>query len=238
MKVRLNRRQRLLVSTVVLLVTSIAVMTLAFFNSTDTVSNRISSRDAPKILLNEPKWYSQGIELAQRYVPDVTIPKDPYVTNLSDYDVYVRMKLEVLDASGEVITDNPDRVDAILSTIYLGEDKNSTTLFTFGTDGKVTNNNPDFYYDSGYFYYGTKNAKSGIVELTPLKPKRYTSTLFESIVTPSTELEVVDDNGNTAFKYDLYYSEAFSIRVSAESIYVIEGSDESFKSIVKRFNKS
>lgn len=243
MKIRLNRRQRVVASTVVLLVASITVMTLAFFSSTDTVTNKVTSREPPKILLSEPQWYEKGKSLAENYVPDITIPKDPYVTNLSEYDVYVRMKLDIFDAGGNAIT-NPDRFNAILKSIHLNADGSGDALLNFNDDGTIlSSNNDKFFYnsDDGYFYYGTKDT-NGKVTLIALASTKKTPKLFESVVVPNNKDVVTvtgDDNTTTQeFAYNLYFSTQFSIKVSAEAVYVIENSNETFKETVERFNKA
>jgi hypothetical protein len=312
MKVRLNRRQRVVLSILVLLVVSVTVMSLAFFNSTDAVTNRITSKNPPKIALNEPKWYQEGEELAKRYVPDIAIPKDPYVTNLSEYDVYVRMKIEVLGADGNPL-DDEKQTQAILNSLYI-DDKNNLKLFgtsanstdsdtskdnqedinnednndnanipddnNVGDDNanadndnnggddndnadgdsqddnpkdevekvKVVSKNLDFFYceDDEYFYYGTSKSEDGTEittnTLTPLAPNGSTTTLFNYVVTPNntdfTTVTDVDGNKTDVFTYDLYFSKPFSIKVSAEAIYVLTEQEETFDEIRTRFDRS
>jgi hypothetical protein len=282
-------------------------MSLAFFNSTDAVTNRITSKNPPKIALNEPKWYQEGEELAKRYVPDIAIPKDPYVTNLSEYDVYVRMKIEVLGADGNPL-DDEKQTQAILNSLYI-DDKNNLKLFGTSTnstdsdtsedkqedinnadndgddnipdddnnnDGndnednaednaddnpkdevekvKVVSNNPNFFYykdedeDDEYFYYGTIKTSKGedgteiVTTLTPLAPNGSTTTLFNYVVTPNntyfTTVTDVDGNKTDVFTYDLYFSKPFSIKVSAEAIYVLTEQEETFDEIRTRFDRS
>lgn len=265
MKIKLNRPQRVLLSIVVLLVTSVAVMTLAFFNSTDVVTNKVTAENPPKIILSEPKWYDEGVELAKRYVPSITIPKDPYVTNLSEFPVYVRMKLTILDEAGSPITDT-DRIYAILNSIHYVDtsttpnaDKQFVTIqTTTTTEGEgddatevqttsIVCNNPNFYYnsDDGYYYYSsiskstneTTKEETSTVVMTSLDPNNNTNNLFDSIVIPD-DKDYTNIDGKNVFTYDLYFSTSFSIQVSAEAIYVLTDEEETFESITKRFTSS
>jgi hypothetical protein len=150
------------------------------------------------------------------------------------------MKLDIFDAGGNAIT-NPDRFNAILKSIHLNADGSGDALLNFNNDGTIlSSNNENFFYnsDDGYFYYGTKDT-NGKVTLTALASTKKTPKLFESVVVPGTDTVVVDEDTNTTeFTYNLYFSTQFSIKVSAEAIYVIENSNETFKETVERFNKA
>lgn len=220
-KINLNKKQKILISIIILFITSISVITLAFFKSTDEVANRLHSPESPKIILSEPNWYSEGKSLAEQSVPGTMFPKDPCVTNLSNYNVYIRMRIEILNESGIEVED--ERKKAILKSIYCLDENSFSKFLTFTVDNDTLNiesNNPNFFYHDGYFYYGTSTDN-----LTSLSPNDKTPTLFDAVITPHDE------------SYTSYFEEPFSIEVFAEAIYVIED-NEDFYDIVNRFERS
>lgn len=233
-KINLTKTQKIFISLTTLLIASLSVITLAFFKSTDEVTNRIYSPASPKIMLSEPKWYEEGESLAEQSVPGVVFPKDPYITNISDYDIYIRIKIEILNENQEEITDN-NRKKSILESIYClndSTDKNSFSKFlTVTVDNDTLNiesDNPNFFYYDGYFYYGNCTDEERL--LTSLKPNDVTPTLFDVVITPH------DEN------YTKYFEEDFSIKVSAEAVYTIRNQNgeitETFYEIVERFEGS
>lgn len=159
--------------------------TLAYFSYTDIVTNKHSAKNL-KIELLEPAWYTDtGMEAAKKQVPGMTITKDPHVYNNSVAKVYVRMKLEILDKGGKIITDKP-KIAAYLKSIYF-IDKNDNNkkkeLFVFDTSNPptpVSSQNSNFEYSSrdGWFYYKTKKG------YTELDAKSSTPNLFDEIHIP------------------------------------------------------
>ena len=67
---------------------------LAYFTSRDEVTNTFKAK-TPSIVLYETRWDNKGAEMAKKAVPGMVIPKDPYIYNNSDAEVYVRMKVEI-----------------------------------------------------------------------------------------------------------------------------------------------
>jgi hypothetical protein len=213
-----------------------AIMTLAYFSSTDSVTNQLYSKTYadPSIELLEPLWDDKGKELAQHSVPDMTIPKDPYVKNTSNSDLYVRLKIEVLDGDGNPTDVN--RTKAILDSIYYLDSDGKyqqllTTTITKDNTLEVTSydGNNFFYYD-GYYYYGTTDGTT--YSLTTLAARTSTPTLFDAVITPAEEKITVDDEEK--YVYDEYFSTPFSIKVSAQSVCVPEKATD-FKDIIKIF---
>ena len=161
--------------------------TLAYFSYTDIVTNKHSAKNL-KIELLEPAWYTDtGMEAAKKQVPGMTITKDPHVYNKSEAKVYVRMKLEILDKDGKIITDktNKTKIAAYLKSIYFidKKDNKKKELFVFDTSNPptpVSSQNSNFEYSSkdGWFYYKTENG------YTELDAKSSTPNLFDEIHIP------------------------------------------------------
>ena len=151
--------------------------TLAYFSYTDIVTNKHSAKNL-KIELLEPAWYTDtGMEAAKKQVPGMTITKDPHVYNKSEAKVYVRMKLEILDKDGKIITDKT-KIAAYLKSINKKKE-----LFVFDTSNPTTpvsSQNSNFEYSSsdGWFYYKTENG------YTELDAKSSTPDLFDEIHIP------------------------------------------------------
>ena len=103
--------------------------------------------------------------------------------------VYVRMKLEILDKDGKIITDKT-KIAAYLKSIYfidINDNNEKKELFVFDTSNPTTpvsSQNLNFEYSSsdgwfdGWFYYKTKNG------YTELDAKSSTPNLFDEIHIP------------------------------------------------------
>jgi hypothetical protein len=224
-RVHLNRRQRLLVSFIVLAVVSVSVMTLAFFRSNDEVSNRVHSK-AMQVSVLEPNWESTGVDLAKQSVPGTLIPKDPQVKNLSGSPVYVRVSLEVVPSDAATST-------AILKSLrYYDADATDSNPFKesleFGEDGTVLgllDPASKFYYYDGYYYYGTVTETDGAktAALTSLGVGETTPSLFDAVLTPADET------------YTTYFSQGFRIKVSVEGVYADAEVKGSLKEVAEVF---
>lgn len=185
--------------------------TLAYFSYTDIVTNKHSAKNL-KIELLEPAWYTDtGMEAAKKQVPGMTITKDPHVYNKSEAKVYVRMKLEILDKGGKIITDktNKTKIAAYLKSIYFIDKKDNNKkkeLFVFDTTDPTTpvsSQNSNFEYSSkdGWFYYKTKNG------YTELDAKSSTPNLFDEIHIPILKSE-----------YNGIFDGNYTIKVIAQAI--------------------
>ena len=177
----------------------LCVGSLAYFTSQDEVTNTVNAK-MPSIALYEPKWDDKGADMAQKAVPGMEIPKDPYLYNNSDAEVYVRMKVEIT-VDGKAIDATEDLYKKIISHIYYNYNFDDETgdLFYDTESGKY--NNPDFYYYKGYFYY----AENGSCKV--LKPHQATPKLFECIKLPIKKSEF---NG--------VFDKKFTIQVFAEGV--------------------
>lgn len=184
--------------------------TLAYFSYTDIVTNKHSAKRL-KIELLEPAWYTDtGMEAAKKQVPGMTITKDPHVYNKSEAKVYVRMKLEILDKDGKIITDktNKTKIAAYLKSIYFidKKDNKKKELFVFDTTDPTTpvsSQNSNFEYSSkdGWFYYKKENV------YTELDAKSSTPNLFDEIHIPILKSE-----------YNGIFDGNYTIKVIAQAI--------------------
>lgn len=182
--------------------------TLAYFSYTDIVTNKHSAKRL-KIELLEPAWYTDtGMKAAKKQVPGMTITKDPHVYNNSVAKVYVRMKLEILDKYGKIIT-NETKIAAYLKSIYF-IDKNDNNkkkeLFVFDTSNPTTpvrsqNLNFEYRRSDGWFYYKTENG------YTELDAKSSTPNLFDEIHIPILKSE-----------YNGIFDGNYTIKVIAQAI--------------------
>ena len=137
----------------------LCVGSLAYFTSQDEVTNNFNAK-TPSIVLYETRWESEGAKMAQKAVPGMEIPKDPYIYNNSEAEVHVRMKIELV-VDGHTYNSTADPLfQKIFSYIY----------------------NPDFYYYYGYFYYVENGSED--VSCKALKPHQATPKLFECIKLP------------------------------------------------------
>ena len=177
----------------------LCVGSLAYFTSQDEVTNTVNAK-MPSIALYEPKWDSEGADMAQKAVPGMEIPKDPYLYNNSEAEVYVRMKVEIT-VDGTTLNATDALYQKIISHIYYNYnfDEETGNLFYDTESGKY--NNPDFYYYKGYFYY----AENGSCKA--LKPHEATPKLFECIKLPIMKSEF---NG--------VFDKIFTIKVIAEGV--------------------
>ncbi len=111
---------------------------LAYFVSSDRVTNVIHSEDDIYIRLLEPTWdgvdvtdtgastaTTLGINMAAEMQPDIDIPKDPQVYNSSETAVYVRMQITLYNGD-EKITD-VDTIKALLGSLYYYDTGNNNT---------------------------------------------------------------------------------------------------------------
>lgn len=197
---------------------------LAYFTAHDEVTNQHHASEL-EIKLFEPQWYAGGMEKAKKLQPGMVIEKDPYVYNASDTDVYVRMKIEMLelDANGAVkYTDGVEnqitgeRYNSILNTIY-STTKPLVTITADGGEDTVTSNNPQFWYSDGWFYYATA-AMDGAYNLTALAPETSTEKLFDELHIPvlkSEYLKVFDLSGENG---TVMQTSNFSIRIIAQAV--------------------
>lgn len=195
----------------------LCVGSLAYFTSHDEVTNTVNAK-MPSIALYEPKWDSEGAKMAQKAVPGMEIPKDPYIYNNSEAEVYVRMKVEIT-VDGTTLNATDALYQKIISYIYYNYnfDEETGNLFYDTESGKY--NNPDFYYYDGYFYYASGDTCKA------LESHKATSKLFECIKLPVKKTDF--NNG--------IFDKKFTIKVIAEGVSTAVVDDPTVAECAKQF---
>ena len=195
----------------------LCVGSLAYFTSQDEVTNTVNAK-MPSIALYEPKWESEGAKMAQKAVPGMVIPKDPYLYNNSDAEVYVRMKVEIT-VDGTTLNATDALYQKIISYIYYNYnfDEETGNLFYDTESGKY--NNPDFYYYDGYFYYASGDTCKA------LESHKATSKLFDCIKLPVKKTDF--NNG--------IFDKKFTIKVIAEGVSTAVVDDPTVAECAKQF---
>ena len=153
----------------ILSIVLVAVMaiggTIAFFTDKDEVTNTFTMGNV-KIDLDEPNWEEDdGLNL----LPGNVRTKDPTVTAV-DGKSYMRIRLEIVDGAGALITD-ADRINLILSSLYYDTaygtaspnisetQKYSTTdLATLVTQNKANKE----YNKTAFAFAGIETGKPGV----------------------------------------------------------------------------
>lgn len=176
---------------------------LAYFTSQDEVTNNFNAK-TPSIVLYETRWESEGAKMAQKAVPGMEIPKDPYIYNNSEAEVYVRMKVEIT-VDGTTLNATDALYQKIISYIYYNYNFDEETGNLFYDTESDKYNNPYFYYYDGYFYYVENGSEDGSCKV--LKPHQATPKLFECIKLPIMKSEF---NG--------VFDKIFTIKVIAEGV--------------------
>ena len=194
---------------------------LAYFTSQDEVTNNFNAK-TPSIVLYETRWESEGAKMAQKAVPGMEIPKDPYIYNNSEAEVYVRMKVEIT-VDGTTLNATDALYQKIISYIYYNYnfDEETGNLFYDTESGKY--NNPDFYYYDGYFYYVENGSEDGSCKV--LKPHKATSKLFDCIKLPVKKTDF--NNG--------IFDKKFTIKVIAEGVSTAVVDDPTVAECAKQF---
>lgn len=215
-------------------------ITLAYFMSRDEVSNFFHSEPkSVEIELFEPEWFKTGAEDAKKLVPGMTIAKDPYVVNVSDTDVYIRMKVDVVDYKDKIISAGDDRYKMIMKLLCLsGDDSfadlkepqnyeaNSIKHLVDFENGEVSkSNNKNFEYDNGWFYYIDADSKA----MKLRKTGQATERLFEEIHIPILKKDYLNNNYYNDENYDIFQY-GFTIRIVAQAVPAsdLEDKDKSF----------
>ena len=191
---------------------------LAYFTSQDEVTNNFNAK-TPSIVLYETRWESEGAKMAQKAVPGMEIPKDPYIYNNSEAEVYVRMKIELV-VDGHTYNSTTDALyQKIISYIYYNYnfDEETGNLFYDTESGKY--NNPDFYYYDGYFYYASVDTCKA------LESHKATSKLFDCIKLPVKKTDF--NNG--------IFDKKFTIKVIAEGVSTAVVDDPTVAECAKQF---
>lgn len=114
--------------------------TIAYLSSKDEVKNTLTIGKV-NITLDEPSWEPENGEDLK---PGNVAPKDPTVTAV-DGDSYMRIKMEIVDGEGKLITDK-NRLALVLETLWFDSGENISAdkmysqaeLAALQKDGKIT----------------------------------------------------------------------------------------------------
>ena len=196
----------------------LCVGSLAYFTSHDEVTNTVNAK-MPSIALYEPKWDSEGADMAQKAVPGMEIPKDPYIYNNSEAEVYVRMKVELV-VDGHTYNSTADPLfQKIFSYIYFDDEIPDGSLLFNPSLGFSECYNPDFNYYDGYFYYASGDTCKA------LESHKATSKLFDCIKLPVKKTDF--NNG--------IFDKKFTIKVIAEGVSTAVVDDPTVAECAKQF---
>lgn len=208
----------------------ISGFSLAYFTSKDVVSNHTKASEI-KVELLENDWFDSGIRDASALQPGMIIEKNPQAYNPSDTSLYIRMRFTIQDSDGNDLkkAENQIRYKAIASSLYMDSDCEDRFV-TIASDGDETYNNPDFFYNEGWFYYYQGNEDDG-TELKQLEQKTKSSELFKVLKVPVTKDAYITSN-----KFDTYFQ--IYVEVQGVPVNSIENTSlENIDAIAEIFDK-
>ncbi|GEM_PF-2282066 len=226
----------------------------AWLTTTDAITNIVNG-SSMNAALEEPIWISTGMDKAQAYLPGAEIEKDPRVLNTGNADLYVRMKVKIVDKDGTEVDYSSERAENILKSLYYDTgggvyeplisaadpQPENTNLSTIppergcSINGKVYySQNPNFYLASdGYFYYVEDGELSKAVpdlkqlaKLSGDTPTR-TTPLFDLVKIPHRQSDYADSFGA---KYEL------DVTGEAVSTAVLLGVEKNWTNIQAAYN--
>jgi hypothetical protein len=184
-----------------------AGFTSAWLIGKDEVNNHFGVRNTyVNIAIVEPNWSSVGCIQASKLQPGMRIFKDPRVQNIYEDSCYIRVKYEILDSNGDIITDE-NTLNAIKSAISYHTDGDDCTNHTSYNTTNFTE------YDDGWYYYTSGGYCRLLDSVTATEsasggdPKTVTEPLFTDVLIPTTKAEYQ------------YFAQPFSIAVKAEAVF-------------------
>ena len=183
----------------------ITALTMAYFVSSDSVTNRLNAQH-PSIVLLEPEWDKTGQFMASRSEPGMNIPKDPYAENDGKVSEYCRIKMTVT-AFGANTRENDGingqkRLQSIIHAICMSDEPterfvivnndlsikllNNASFALSNTDELETVvSDSDIRSVTYYFYYmGTDEFGNTNSTMKILEPEESTERLFEYVNLP------------------------------------------------------
>lgn len=191
----------------------ITALTMAYFVSSDAVTNRLNAQH-PSVELLEPKWYSDGMNLANASEPGMLIDKNPYARNNGKIDIYVRikMKISVSQSQNKNLSENAENPEIrklsalevrnrILKSLVLN-DKKTLLVNSIDENGNIIINHSLFQCDITpfcdyavekaedddftYYFYFVKQSLNSIdnSELIVLHPDECSAELFNYVDIP------------------------------------------------------
>lgn len=222
---------------IALLAVSIAGASLAYFTDTQEADNVFTMGDVD-IELDEPEW---DPDPDGDFNPGVEYDKDPYVKNVGDTDVWVRLKVtftqysQWMEAARKHEKNDWTPLD-MLNNLDASADKEDSTKNWWLVDANPAGDS------------ATNTITYEFIYKTLLEDDKNTSELFESVTIPtwidnedretfgSVKLDgnsnpVTDDEGNTVYEY------RFDIIVEANAIQNADAfvDDETSKAYEKAF---
>jgi hypothetical protein len=149
--------------------------------------------------------------------------KDPRVQNIYEDSCYIRVKYEILDSNGDIITDEK-KLNAIKSAI------------SYHTDGDDCTNHASYnttnftYYEDGWYYYTSGGYCQLLDSVTATEsasggdPKTVTEPLFTDVLIPTTKTDYQ------------YFAQPFSIAVKAEAVFGSGIEEATIENVKARFD--
>ncbi len=196
---KIKKSTALTIATASILITA---LTMAYFTSSDAVTNRFTS-GSPSVAIAEPKWDSGGFEKAQKSAPGMKIDKDPRGVNNGDTDMYIRIRM--------IIRGNVAKPEDIVKAIQT----NGVQLVKNVPVNENYSNNPEFIgkqitENKEYlFYYISSDGK-----MKSVSPSDETAVLFDHIEIPVYKPD-----------YQGTFDKNYSIELTAEGLPVASFND-------------
>lgn len=202
---------------------------LAYFKSSDTVTNRLDASHG-SVTISEPAWDNKGKSMAKTSEPGMKIPKDPRAYNDGEIPLYIRIKMRIRLSGTK--NNNLQRMAAVVKAIMLDGDhsQNGTyqNFISINTDNDNTDmtkwtvsscNNKYFLCDNinhsstgnelEFWFYYTGDNTGDVTErkMVIREPDEETAQLFQQINIP-------------VYKLDYYgvFDQEYQILLRAEGI--------------------
>lgn len=185
---------------IALLAIVVAGASLAYFTDTQSAENVFTMGDVD-IELDEPDWTDPTNPIGEGAKPGIEYPKDPYIKNVGDTDVWVRMRVEISDYA--VLKEAADKYGVDLLDMFA--DLAPDNWEVKENDQPVVDTEKDTITYT--YYYTTLLPKS---DGDDENPSDETSRLFTSVTIPAQftqeDLEDLgtDDEGKLKFTITVY----------------------------------
>lgn len=159
MKKKYNKKLISLLVILILVALGVGV-SIAYFTSVTQKAENVVTVGKVDITLTEPNW---NPEKGKNIEPNLTIRKDPTITNTGENDAYVYMKIKIPKEEVILVLDNE-----------LLSDKKLTELFTYTINSgweEISKDETDSKYNT-YLYAYTRG---------PLAPNTSTTAIFDNV---------------------------------------------------------
>jgi len=174
-------RFKSLASILSLIVIFLIGSTIAYFTTTDTVTNRLKSSNFD-IILTESNWNPVS---GQNLMPNETIDKNPVVTNLENTDAFIFITVKMAYETELIEDDNGN---------YIGTSGVPIPLYKFVVEGETQDKDytPTQMVHDGWRLVGEPETENNIItyvyayaesdtKMTPLRKGESTPPLFDKI---------------------------------------------------------